>query len=101
MMGGELQVQSTEHVGSTFWFQLDLPTVDERQVLYAPEGQRVIGFSQQARPENEVFSKILVVDDKLENRALLTSLLLSLGFEVQEAENGQEGERRRWNFGRI
>jgi CheY-like chemotaxis protein len=34
--------------------------------------------------------RILVVDDKLENRQLLMELLIPIGFEVQTATNGQE-----------
>ena len=34
--------------------------------------------------------RILVVDDRWENRRLLTELLTPVGFEVCEAENGQE-----------
>ncbi|MCP4696147.1 MAG: response regulator, partial [Gammaproteobacteria bacterium] len=34
--------------------------------------------------------KILVVDDQYESRAMLASLLSSLGFDIREAENGQE-----------
>jgi CheY-like chemotaxis protein len=35
--------------------------------------------------------RILIVEDKWENRALLKKLLEPLGFEVREATNGQEG----------
>lgn len=35
--------------------------------------------------------KVLVVDDKWENCAVLTNLLIPLGFELMEASNGQEG----------
>ncbi|MGK7898556.1 MAG: response regulator, partial [Xenococcus sp. (in: cyanobacteria)] len=35
--------------------------------------------------------RILIVEDHWENRLLLRNLLEPLGFEVQEAENGQEG----------
>ena len=35
--------------------------------------------------------RVLVVDDKAENRSILVDLLAPLGFDVAEAENGQEG----------
>ncbi|MGC9506021.1 response regulator [Baaleninema sp.] len=35
--------------------------------------------------------KILVIDDKWENRAVLKHILTPLGFEIIEAENGKEG----------
>lgn len=34
--------------------------------------------------------RILVVEDSAENRLLLSSILLQVGFEVREAENGEE-----------
>jgi CheY-like chemotaxis protein len=40
--------------------------------------------------ENQPLYRILVVDDKWENRQLMIKLLVPIGFEVREAENGQE-----------
>lgn len=48
------------------------------------ETENIIGFSGER-------CKILVVDDRDENRSVLTTLLESLGFTVQEADNGQQG----------
>jgi CheY-like chemotaxis protein len=39
---------------------------------------------------NQPQYRILVVDDRWENRHLLVTWLMPLGFEVREAENGQE-----------
>jgi CheY-like chemotaxis protein len=41
-------------------------------------------------PEQPLY-RILVVEDKKENRQLLVKFLTSLGFDVREAENGQQG----------
>ncbi len=94
VMGGELQVRSTEGGGSTFWFELPLVIGDEQDVLHRSEGRRIVGFATRSG----VSPRILVVDDKLENRALLMSLLLSLGFDAQEACDGHEGEVRALEF---
>jgi CheY-like chemotaxis protein len=48
------------------------------------ETENIIGFSGER-------CKILVVDDRAENRSVLKNLLESLGFTVQEADNGQQG----------
>jgi signal transduction histidine kinase/DNA-binding NarL/FixJ family response regulator len=91
LMGGELQVESTVGQGSTFWFELAFPEVSEQTISRKTEEKRVIGFSRIALDNRAQVPKILVVDDKLENRALLASLLYSLGFVVREATNGRDG----------
>ena len=55
------------------------------------ETENIIGFSGER-------CKILVVDDRDENRSVLTTLLESLGFTVQEADNGQQGIERVQTF---
>jgi len=35
--------------------------------------------------------RILVVEDNIENRLLLSGLLTAIGFEIREAENGEQG----------
>jgi PAS domain S-box-containing protein len=84
MMGGELQIKSEVDRGSRFWFDLTLPLTD---VQPSPEprraGPRVIGLKGTPR-------RVLVVDDRLENRRLLRKMLQPLGFVISEAVNGHE-----------
>ena len=83
IMGGDLAVTSTVGKGSTFGITLELPAV-EASTLVAPERERtIIGFKGTRR-------RILVVDDKWENRAILNNLLEPLGFDVDEAADGRE-----------
>ena len=82
LMGGELHVESTVEHGSTFWFTLDLPVPTPVDMTLV-EGSIITGFQGDAK-------KILVVDDKWENRSVLIKLLRPLGFEVMEASNGQD-----------
>ena len=80
-MDGILDVESTPGKGSTFWVELDLPAIDAlAQTPLSP--RRIVGFEGPGR-------RILVVDDKAENRAVLVDMLKPLGFEIEEAEDGQ------------
>ncbi len=85
MMGTEIQVESQPDQGSCFWFDLRLPQV-EGSALVEQEAQDPIitGYRGPRR-------RILVVDDKWENRSVMLNLLTPLGFAVIEASNGQEG----------
>lgn len=62
---------------------MDLPVVEESELLEEEEIPIIIGINGAQR-------KILVVDDGWENRLLLLKMLTHLGFEVQEAINGQD-----------
>lgn len=84
MMGGELQVASQLGQGSTFWIVLNLPETTDLVKSKDSEPPVIIGVQGPPR-------KILVVDDKWENRSVLTHLLTPLGFEIKEANHGQEG----------
>ncbi|HEY9668568.1 MAG TPA: PAS domain S-box protein, partial [Coleofasciculaceae cyanobacterium] len=83
LMGSELHVESRLAQGSIFWLDLDLPAVPEEiELTEAGEG-RILGLKEKKY-------KVLVVDDKWENRSVLVNLLSPLGFEVVEAIDGQE-----------
>ncbi|OQW94218.1 MAG: hypothetical protein BWK79_07050, partial [Beggiatoa sp. IS2] len=63
---------------------LSLPEVSGLVKSDRIEQPVVVGFVGAPR-------KILVIDDKWENRSVLINLLSPLGFEVIEAEDGQDG----------
>jgi len=81
-MGSEIHVASEAGKGSRFWFDLNLP-VAETALAPTPLAHNVIGYRGPRR-------KILVADDIAENRGLAKDLLEPLGFELIEAENGQQ-----------
>jgi len=87
LMGGELKVESTPGQGSKFWFELDLMTVDQWQEQSQTKTRDIVGYVGDRR-------KVLVVDERAENRAVLVQLLQPLGFEMAEANNGQEALER-------
>ncbi|PSB24452.1 response regulator [Stenomitos frigidus] len=85
LMGSQIQVVSQLGKGSTFWFDLELPLSSEwKQVARQNQQRRIIGFSGKKQ-------RVLVVDDRWENRSVITNLLQPIGFEVIEASNGKEG----------
>jgi signal transduction histidine kinase/ligand-binding sensor domain-containing protein/DNA-binding response OmpR family regulator len=87
LMGGRIDVVSRVLEGSAFSFEIPLPATEVP--LSNPSLRRVSGL---AAAHSHV--RILVVDDVPENRLLLAQVLGSVGFEVQEASNGQEAIER-------
>jgi len=86
LMGSDIQVESQLGQGSTFEFDLSLPIVNVEAEEKEPPSQPVItiiGYKGEKR-------HILVVDDLLQNRLVLKNMLNPLGFEIEEAEHGQE-----------
>ncbi|MCA6553815.1 MAG: response regulator, partial [Pseudanabaena sp. M135S2SP2A07QC] len=83
MMGGQLQVTSTLNEGSTFWFEIELTEVANHITTTAIDSRTITGYYGDRL-------KILVVDDKTENRMVLSDLLVPLGFIVAEAIDGYD-----------
>ncbi len=86
LLGGDIRAESQVGKGSMFFFHIraDLPDMDE--IRTEQTTRRVVGI----KPDQPKY-RILVVEDKRENRLLLCRLLESAGFEVQEAVNGLNG----------
>ncbi|WP_265273981.1 hybrid sensor histidine kinase/response regulator [Nostoc sp. KVJ3] len=85
MMGSDIHVKSQIGEGSTFWFALEISeATDYFQSVMAGSEKQIIGF------EGSPYT-ILMVDDRWENRTVITNLLQPLGFNVVEASNGKEG----------
>ena len=84
LMGGELSVKSIVGEGSIF--QLTVPVSIPEVAATEKQLERLAI----ALAPNQPKYRILVVEDVAENRLFLVELLSSIGFEVCEAENGQE-----------
>ena len=90
IMASEIKVESIYGKGSKFWFDLDLqeaPLID----LIPITQQNVSGYQGEKQ-------KILIVDDRWENRSVIINMLEPIGFEVIEAENGKEGLEKAHEF---
>ncbi len=99
LMGGDtIKVESPTHqlgdkggLGATFTFDIPVEIVENSQIqnpsdLKSQKSQnRVVGLAP-----NQPYYRLLFVDDDLNNRLLLHQLLDPLGFDLREAENGQQ-----------
>ncbi|MFP4440670.1 MAG: ATP-binding protein [Chloroflexaceae bacterium] len=85
LMGGTLQVRSVVGQGTVFSFTIGVRRVDASALEQMPLHRQVVALA----PDQPRY-RILVVDDRRDNRALLIKLLQPLGFELREAANGQE-----------
>ena len=84
MMGSSIKVASKSQAGSQFWFDLNLPAAGEAEISLKTEPTgTIVGFTGNKR-------KILIVDDRWENRSVIVNLLKPIGFIVDEAANGIE-----------
>jgi two-component system sensor histidine kinase/response regulator len=84
-MGGDIQVNSILGVGSIFSFDIKITLADPSEVAPLLTNRRVLKIAP-----NQPLYRILVVDDRAENRDIIAQLLGSIGFEVRTANNGQE-----------
>jgi CheY-like chemotaxis protein len=83
LMGGEISVNSEVGCGTIFKFDITVNVVDAKDIESKQPTRRVIALEP-----NQQSYRILIVDDKLDNRQLLIKLLNPLGFELKEASNG-------------
>jgi CheY-like chemotaxis protein len=83
LMGSDIQLESRIGQGSRFWFDIELPIEEVKSDVAAFSERTIVGYQGPHK-------KVLIVDDVLANRAVLVDLLVPLGFEIMEAENGQE-----------
>ena len=86
MMDGTINVNSTVGKGSMFRVEVPLALAEIEEVVNIhTAGHAVRGL----KPYQPAY-RILVVEDNPENRLLLSNLLISVGFEIREAENGEK-----------
>ena len=85
LMGGTITVESQLEQGTIFRFEIQVSAVDSAAISTPKIVREVIGLAP-----NQPYYRILVVDDRIDNRKLLVKMLSALGFAVEEASNGRE-----------
>ena len=83
LLGGTLEVASQLGHGSTFRLEIPIRRGSADAIRNGSTPRRVIALA----PGQPAF-RVLVADDKEDNRAFLEALLVSIGFEVRAVEDG-------------
>lgn len=85
LMGGDVYFERRPGRGATFRFVIQAELTEPTAVILEDAALKVTGI----QPEQPDF-RVLVVEDNEYSRLLLLQLLESVGFQVEEAENGRE-----------
>ncbi|MEO0934043.1 MAG: response regulator, partial [Cyanobacteria bacterium J06641_2] len=85
MMGGEIRINSSLGEGTIVEFDIVVSTiVKEKFIHYSPKPQIVSLASENSKP------LILIAEDNKDNHQLLAEMLCKIGFEIIQANNGEE-----------
>ena len=84
LLGGELKVESEIGQGSVFSFNIIAKLSNRSNIELTP------AKAVKSLAPNQPTYRILAVDDVWQSRLLIVKLLTQVGFEVKEAENGQQ-----------
>jgi PAS domain S-box-containing protein len=85
LMGGKISVESYLGKGTIFRFDIRASLVGADELPLQASGRQAIALEA-----GQPTYRILIAEDKPENRSLLVELLAPVGFEVREASDGTE-----------
>lgn len=85
LMGGGVEVASRPGEGSTFKISVIMEEASKADIVVAPALQHVKALKQGQPP-----CRVLIADDKEDNRTFLSELLGSVGFEIRAVADGAQ-----------
>ena len=93
-MGGTISVKSLPGKGTTFTVALPYESTLTSEIETQPHVRQVVGLKA-GQPRY----RILIAEDNTDSRVMLKQILEQVGFQVREAENGQEAVAlfKSWN----
>ncbi|MTJ07315.1 response regulator [Anabaena sp. UHCC 0204] len=86
LMGGEITIESIVDQGSIFRFHIQVDCAEKVSIPAKQPNRHIISLV----PEQRSY-RLLIVENHSDSRKLLVELLIPLGFDIYQAENGQEG----------
>ncbi len=94
LLGGDINVRSEAGKGTCFTMKISVEPAIKDEASYEIPARNVIKIMA-----NEKEFRVLVADDKTDNRKLMKEMLESAGFSVRESENGRDAIRifEEWN----
>jgi len=85
LMGGEISVSSQLGKGSIFRFEINIEEGREVDL-----GKKALARHVESLRSGQQVIRVLIVDDKEDNRELLSQMLGKIGFDVRESVNGEQ-----------
>ncbi|MCP4490539.1 MAG: EAL domain-containing protein [Gammaproteobacteria bacterium] len=98
LMKGQLQVETKQGVGSTFWVELVLAEIPQQMPIHDITVGRSVSNLPPVLKQHQPY--ILVAEDNMANQELMAAQMALLGYEVEFAENGVEALDK-WQSGKY
>jgi len=90
MLGGDVAVVSQPDVGSTFTFTIAVGDLTHARMIEPDELHQSLKRPAPATIDFKIHGRILLADDGIDNRRLITHILAKAGATVECVENGRE-----------